>query len=334
MRTKKVKLERHYNKWGYIFFIPFAVGFLAFRFFPLAETFYFAFCYLKHAGNTEPQFLPAIGEPLFKNFMEIFATESFKDAFRNTFEMWLSTAIPELAFTFWLASIVTDRRLNIKGRLLFKTGFFFPKLAQGTQMGMVLSNHMIATVGSTIGFFLIACAMNGFGITEEDVSFFLTGRFFIIVLSIYLHFGITFIYIIAGLTGIPVEVMEAAEMDGANRLQTFFRVTLPCMKPMMFFIAVITIVDGLGTFEAPAIISAPFDIFRENLTLTMFMQNQFYMGSYAYDRASAASLIMLALYAFFAGLVYFIFIRDRYEAKQRKLIRKERREARRAAALR
>jgi multiple sugar transport system permease protein len=65
---KKVQLEKRYSKWGYIFVIPFVIVFLAFHFWPLASTIYYAFCYLKHAGNTNPQFLPSIGKPLFKNF--------------------------------------------------------------------------------------------------------------------------------------------------------------------------------------------------------------------------------------------------------------------------
>ena len=140
-----------------------------------------------------------------------------------------------------------------------------------------------------------------------------------------MHFGIVFIYAVAGITGIPVEIFEAAEMDGANRIQTFFRVTLPCMKPMMFFITVVSIVDGLGMVDIPSMFGA-FDTFRRNLTLMMYVENQAFMGSYIYDRASAASLIMLCIYGSLATAVYFIFIRDKDEVQIRKMKRKERRE--------
>ena len=329
MGRKHRNIERHYNKWGYIFMIPFAAAFMIFHFYPLANTVYYAFCYIKGQGRTDPpQFLPSIGEPWYKNFMEIFQSTSFHDAFRNTMIMWVAYAVPELIFTFWLAAVITDRRLKIKGRLFYKTAFFFPKLVDGTNIGSVLTGHFMSTVGSTMFFVVAASAMNGFGFTADDFKFFLSDRFFIILLSIYSHFGITFIYVIAGITGVPVEVMEAAEIDGATRTQTFLRVTLPCMRPILFFITVITVVDGVGMYDIPSIISSPYDLFRTNLTLMMYLQNQFFMGSFAYDRTSAASLIMLALYAFFAGVIYFIFIRDREEARYRRRIRKERMEER------
>ena len=72
--SKKVHLERRYTKWAYIFIIPFVAVFLIFNFWPLANTFYYSFCYLKHAGNTDPQLLPWADKPgpLTKNFQEIF----------------------------------------------------------------------------------------------------------------------------------------------------------------------------------------------------------------------------------------------------------------------
>ena len=324
--SKKVELEKRYSKWGYIFVIPFVVLFLLFHFLPMANTIYYAFCDLKNqVGNYDPKFLPLIGEPWYRNFAEVFKAVSFRDAFKNTLFFWLAEMIPEWIIAFWLAAVMTDRRLKIKGRKIFRSAFIFPKIVAGSGAGNVLLNHMIMFVGTGVGFVLMASMMNGFGITEKDVEFFTSMPFFIIVVSIFVHFGIVFIYAVAGITGIPVEIFEAAEMDGANRIQTFFRVTLPCMKPMMFFITVVSIVDGLGMVDIPSMFGA-FDTFRRNLTLMMYVENQAFMGSYIYDRASAASLIMLCIYGSLATAVYFIFIRDKDEVQIRKMKRKERRE--------
>ena len=324
--SKKVELEKRYSKWGYIFVIPFVVLFLLFHFLPMANTIYYAFCDLKNqVGNYDPKFLPSIGEPWYRNFAEVFKAVSFRDAFKNTLFFWLAEMIPEWIIAFWLAAVMTDRRLKIKGRKIFRSAFIFPKIVAGSGAGNVLLNHMIMFVGTGVGFVLMASMMNGFGITEKDVEFFTSMPFFIIVVSIFVHFGIVFIYAVAGITGIPVEIFEAAEMDDANRIQTFFRVTLPCMKPMMFFITVVSIVDGLGMVDIPSMFGA-FDTFRRNLTLMMYVENQAFMGSYIYDRASAASLIMLCIYGSLATVVYFIFIRDKDEVQIRKMKRKERRE--------
>lgn len=320
---KKNHLERHYTKWGYIFSVPFVVVFAIFSLWPMLSTVYYAFCYLKHAGNTNPQFLPSIGEPLFKNFQEIFASKSFLDAFKNTFFFWIAQTIPEWLLAFWLAVMMTDRRLKIKGRFIFRTGFFFPKLVAGTALGGSLLIHLISFFGNAVGITFTAAMIDGFGIKFEDLEFFTSVQFFIIVVSLFMHFGIIFIYAVAGITGIPVEIFEAAEMDGANRVQTFFKITLPCMRPMLFFITVITVVDGLGMIEIPEYFG-PYDTFRRNLTLMMYMENQAFLGSYAYDRASAASLILLLMYIAISVLLYFTLIRDKDEARQKKLLKKAR----------
>ena len=74
-----------------------------------------------------------------------------------------------------------------------------------------------------------------------------------------------------------------------------------------------------------------YDITRKNLTLMNYLKNQAFMGSYLYDRASAASVILLLIFILFAVILYFIFLRDKDEAKMRKIRKKEIREARKTA---
>lgn len=324
MRNKN-HIERHYTKWGYFFIIPFVVVFLAFNFWPLASTLYYAFCDLKHAGNTHPDFLPSIGKPLYKNFTEVLKAKYFHSALKNSFFFFLASTIPEWLLAFWLAAMMTDRRMRIKGRFIWKTAFFFPKLVAGTALAGSLLIQFISIVANGTGYSVAAFAMNGFGITADDMKFFTSVQFIIIVVSMFMHFGITFIYAVAGITGIPVETFEAAEIDGATRTSIFFRITLPCIKPMLFFITVVSVVDGIGMYDLPSYFGS-FDTTRSNLTLMMYMQNQAFQGSYAYDKASAISLIILGIYIILAVIIYFILLRDKDEIQLKKLIRQERRE--------
>lgn len=325
-------ISRHYTKWGYIFVLPFLLIFLTFNFYPLLTTVYYAFCDLRRFDNPGPRFLPSIGEPWYRNFQQVFEAKSFHDAFRNTMLFFVLTAVPEWIIAFWLAAAVTDRRLKIKGRTIYKTAFIFPKLIEGSALNGILLEHLVMTTAMAVGYVYMAMLIDGFGITVQDIKFFLSIRFLIIVVSILMHFGITFIYAVAGITSVPVEIFEAAEMDGANRLQTFFRVTIPCMKPVLFFISVVTLVDGLGMFNVPSSFGL-FDSLRINLTMMQYIMNQAYMGGYIYDRASAASLILLAMCGVGALIIYFIFIRDKDEARLRKLRKKELREAAKAGEL-
>ena len=94
---------------------------------------------------------------------------------------------------------------------------------------------------------------------------------------------------------------------------------------VQFFIIIITI-EGLGMADVPRAFGS-FDSLRKNLTLMMYLENQAFMGSYAYDRAAAASVIQLGIYLLIAGIVYFILIRDKDEAKLKKMARQQKREA-------
>lgn len=319
---KKRSINDRYNKWGYFFAIPFVVLFFIFTFVPMANTIYYAFKYVRHAiGYAQPKDLSEMGLPWYQNFYEVFTAASFRDALKNTFILSLQQIIPEWMLAFWLASMMTDRRLKFKGRKILKSIFVFPKLLNGSTMGTMLTGFLMGFFGTAVFKIYLASMIDGFGFTMEDIEYFTSMQFFIVVVSIFMHFGITFIYAVVGITSIPVEIFEAAEMDGANRIQTFFHVTVPCMKPIMFFITVMSIMDCLGMSDIPALFGYSSD--RENLTLSIYLQVQSLM---CMDRASVASIVLLVLSLLIAGILYFAFFRDKDEEMIRKLRKKEKRE--------
>ena len=87
--ANKNQINKRYAKWGYIFVLPFVIVFVTCSLWPILSTIYYAFCDLKHAGNTHPEFLPLIGKPLLKNFKDIFKSKSFWDALKNTMLFFL-----------------------------------------------------------------------------------------------------------------------------------------------------------------------------------------------------------------------------------------------------
>ena len=169
---RRVNLERHYTKWGYIFIIPFVVAFLLFNFWPLFNTFYYSFCYLKHAGNTNPQLLPFADKPkpLLTNFQEVLKAKSFHSALKNSFLFFIASTIPEWILAFWLSVMMTDRRMHIKGRFVFKTAFFLPKLMAGSVVGINIISTVINFAGNFGYFTSFAFSMNGFGITPLAIA--------------------------------------------------------------------------------------------------------------------------------------------------------------------
>lgn len=117
------------------------------------------------------------------------------------------------------------------------------------------------------------------------------------------------IVLVSGILGISPEIFESAEVDGANRLQTFFYVTIPNIKTILLFTLVTSLIGGLNMFDIPKLfmLGGP-----DNATLTtsVFIYNQAFSGSYMYNRAAAASMIMFAIICVLSAVMFYI-LRDK-----------------------
>ena len=102
------------------------------------------------------------------------------------------------------------------------------------------------------------------------------------------------IILISGVLGINPEIFEAAEIDGCSGVQTFFKITLPCLRTIILYVLITALIGGLTMYDIPRLYlnGGP-----DNATLTtnVFIYNQAFSGSYLYNRAAAASMIMFIL---------------------------------------
>jgi multiple sugar transport system permease protein len=113
----------------------------------------------------------------------------------------------------------------------------------------------------------------------------------IIILDVWKNCGFCMIVFLAGLQGIPAEFFEAAAIDGANRWQTFRRITLPLITPTLFFLLVINMIGALQMFDSAMVLTAgaPGDASR---TLVMFIYEQAFQNF----RMGYASAVALTLF--------------------------------------
>jgi multiple sugar transport system permease protein len=137
------------------------------------------------------------------------------------------------------------------------------------------------------------------------------------------------IVLISGVLGISPDIYEAAEIDGANGVQTFFRITIPNLKTVLLYTLITSLVGGLNMFDIPFLfLSGGPD--RATLTTSVFIYNLAFSGNYIYNRAAAASMLMWLLIAFFSAILFYI-MRDKDQIKIDKEIKKAKKEAKRAA---
>jgi multiple sugar transport system permease protein len=128
--------------------------------------------------------------------------------------------------------------------------------------------------------------------------------------------------LIAGVIGISPEIFEAAEIDGANRAQTFFRVTIPCIRQILLFVLVTSLIGGLNMFDVPELYAGVKQANGAVMTLNMFIRMVGLSGRYLYNKAAAASVIMFVIIVALSAVVFYI-LRDKDEAKLKKLRKKE-----------
>ena len=108
----------------------------------------------------------------------------------------------------------------------------------------------------------------------------------IILVGIWTYLGINALYFLAGLQNVPEEVIEAAMVDGATRLQTFWRVTLPLLRPVILFVIVQATIFSYQIFEIPFLLTngGPSDA---TLTLAIYLYE---VGFREFDRGYAAAI--------------------------------------------
>jgi len=278
-----------YARYGYIFSIPFIVAFLIFWLYPILYTAIIGFTDLKGIGTTKFHFL---SEPL-KNFKTVLTSASFKTALRNTVVIWIINFIPQIVFALLFTAWFTSPRCKIRGQGFFKIVFYMPNIMTAATVA-VLFQALFAYPTSPMNDLLTK-----FGIIASPFNFQvskLSAKLIVAFIQFWMWYGYTMIILISGVLGINPEIFEAAEIDGCSSAQTFFRITIPCLRTILLYTTITAMIGGLNMYDIPRLYlnGGP-----DNATLTtnVYIYNQAFAGSYLYNRAAAASLIMLLIIA-------------------------------------
>ncbi|OKP98807.1 carbohydrate ABC transporter permease [Paenibacillus sp. P46E] len=320
MRRKDVS----YAKYGYIFTFPFVLAFLIFSLYPILYTAVIGFTDMK---GLIPKPIHMLDNP-FQNFKDLlFDNPSFRKSLINTGLLWITNFVPQMLLALLLTAWFTNRRLNIKGQGLFKVLLYMPNIITASTIAVLFSTLFAYPMGPVNSLF----HMMGW---SDSPIFFLqdktTARGIVSFIQFWMWYGNTMIVLIAGVMGINPALFESAAIDGANGFQIFFRITLPSLRTILLFTLITSMVGGLTMFDIPQLFltGGPDD---STLTTSMFIYGQAFKGSYMYNRAAAASMIMFLISALLSGLLFYV-MRDRDAAKLKKIQKQKYRNAAQAAA--
>jgi cellobiose transport system permease protein len=309
-----------YAKYGYLFSIPFMLAFLVFATWPLIYTVLIGFTDLRGMGKTTFKFL----ENPFQNFLTISNNPSFKVSLYTTALIWIINFIPQILLALLLAAWFTNRRLRVKGQGVFKVLVYMPNIITAASIALLFYSLFGYPKGP------VNDILQAFGILDAPYNFTLSrwgARLTVAFIQFWQWYGNTMIVLIAGILGISPTLFESAEIDGASAFQAFIHITLPNVRTIVLFTLVTSLIGGLQMFDVPKLylLGGPD---QATQTTTVFIYNQAFSGTYMYNRAAAASMILFVIIAILSGILFYI-LRDKDAA----ILREQRKALMRAAKL-
>lgn len=299
-----------YARYGYLFSIPFVIAFLLFNLYPTVYTAVLGFTDCKGLGNTNWHFLT--DEP-FKNFDLVLTNKSFITSLKNTALIWIMNYIPQITLSLLLTAWFTSPRCKIRGQGFFKVVFYMPNIITAASVAILFSALFGYPVGPVNDLLMSTGLRDSAFYFANDKTW---AKIIVAFIQFWMWYGQNTIIFISGVLGINPEIFEAAEIDGANGAQTFFRITLPNIRTIMLYSVITALIGGLGMYDIPKMLynGGPDS---STLTASMFIYNQAFSGSYMYNRAAAASMLLFAIIVVCSAILFFI-MRDKDEIAQKK----------------
>ena len=230
---------------GYLFILPFIIGFLLFMLLPLAQSFYMSFCEV--SPNTEGRglvydwvFLQKYHDVFFKDADFV---PKLLDELKN-----MALMVPGiLVFSFFMAILLNQ---EFKGRALVRAIFFLPViLSSGIMVGLETNNSILGAMKDAIAkdnsLTSITNTLESILLTGESASKFFEYIIKLVdqVYDIAISSGIQIIIFLSGLQTISPSMYEAARIEGCTAWESFWKITLPMISSLILVNVIYTIVD-------------------------------------------------------------------------------------------
>jgi multiple sugar transport system permease protein len=286
MDKAKSKKAVSYNKWGYIFLIPFVVVYCVFQLVPLASTFYNSLFENYRSGLTQvgPNFVG------FQNYVKLFTNGDLLIYAKNTMIMWILGFVPQILVSLLLGAWFSDPSLRLKYQRFFKTVIYLPNLIMASAFAM-----LFFTLFSESG--PINSILLNLGIISAPYKFMShvwSVRGLVALMNFIMWFGNTTILLMAGMMGIDPSLYEAAQVDGATATQIFFQITLPLLRPILLYVMITSLIGGLQMFDVPQILTnGTGDPVRSSMTLIMYLNKHLYSKNYGLGGALSVLLFII-----------------------------------------
>lgn len=283
---RKMSMSKRHNLTGWVFLAPAAIMIAIMSFVPMVQALFLSFkkgvgAKLEWAG-------------LF-NYTRMFQDAVFMQSLKNTF-LYLIIQVPiMLILALILASILNKKDLKFKG--LFRTMIFLP-CATSLVSYATIFRSLFAVDG------LVNTVLIKLGILNTGYSFLTqptSARIIIIIALVWRWTGYNMVFYLSGLQNIEYSVYEAAKIDGASPIQTFFKITVPLLKPTILLTAIMSTNGTLQLFDESVNLTGGGPA-NTTITMSHYIYNMSfkYVPNFGYAAAmSFLIFVLVAVLAFF-----------------------------------
>lgn len=219
---------------GWTFILPNFLGFAVITLVPVLTLFYLSLTNANIFGNGK-----FVG---LDNFVKLAGDKSFRTALTNTF-YYAAVHIPLTIVVSLCLALLLNRK--IRGAAFFRTVAFFPYITSIVAIAVVwnqLFSPEHGAVNQILGLFVDG-ELPGWTVDKD------WAMPAVIIVGTWRDMGYYMLLFLAGLQTVPAELHEAARVDGANAWQRFWNVTLPCLRPTMFFVTVMITIASFKVFD-------------------------------------------------------------------------------------
>lgn len=276
----------------YAMLIPNLILFVALVVYPIIWT--TRFMLFEYDGVTMAKFTGL------ENFIRAFQDENWWNAVLNTLKIAGLKILIEMPLSLCLAVLLNTK---IKGRGFFRGAYFLPTVTSMASMSLVFSFMFSPYNG------IINSLLTKWGLIQGNISFLETpfsAFVTVTIIAVWSAFGQNVLLILSGLQNVPEDIYESAQLDGANKLQIFFKMTIPLIMPMFKIIFMLAIIGSLGIFDSVFLITGGGPNKATEVMATYIYKFYFTSGSVPeYGYGAALSFISAIL----IGIVTIIYLR-------------------------
>ncbi len=260
-----------------VFLFPSIFGLILFYLIPICQSLFLSFT--DWDLLTEPNFIGM------ENYIKVFTNDNSVKAIQNTFRFIIGYIPLVLCFGIISAGLLDTR---IKGIKIYRAIYFIPVITSWVAVS-IMWRWLLNGQSGLVNYLLSIIGIQG-PVWLQDFFWAMPA---IIIASVWKDIGFVATILLSGLQGISIEYYEAAEIDGANFLQRFFRITLPLLTPSIYFVVIISLINSFQLFDQVMVMTKGGPAGSTSTIVEQVYKNAF--SGYKMGFASAQSLVLFGI---------------------------------------